>query len=126
MDRDLQVKLAVYRQFAETGRGPSPVAIADRVGPHCRRGPRRIPAPPSPTGPRARAGRRVDPNGTPVFRGGDPARRRRRGRVVLRQLCLGRPRHSRRPQPKEMREIFSHLGLAGDFWDPESDDFGQR
>ena len=33
---------------------------------------------------------------------------------------------SRRPQPKEMREIFSHLGLAGDFWDPQSDDFGQR
>jgi hypothetical protein len=33
---------------------------------------------------------------------------------------------SRRPQPREMREIFSHLGLAGDFWDPESDDFGQK
>jgi hypothetical protein len=33
---------------------------------------------------------------------------------------------SRRPQPREMREIFSDLGLAGDFWDPESDDFGQR
>jgi hypothetical protein len=24
-----------------------------------------------------------------------------------------------------MREIFSRLGLAGDFWDPESDEFGQ-
>jgi hypothetical protein len=33
---------------------------------------------------------------------------------------------SRRPQPWEMREIFSRLGLAGDFWDPEADDFGQR
>ena len=32
---------------------------------------------------------------------------------------------SRRPQPQEMREIFSRLGLAGDFWDPESDDFGK-
>ena len=32
---------------------------------------------------------------------------------------------SRRPQPKEMREIFSRLGLADDFWDPESDDFGK-
>lgn len=32
MDRDLQVKLAVYRHFAETGRRPSPDAIGDRVG----------------------------------------------------------------------------------------------
>ena len=32
MDRDLQVKLAVYVHFAETGRRPSPDAIADRVG----------------------------------------------------------------------------------------------
>ena len=32
MDRDLQVKLAVYGHFAETGRRPSPDAIADRVG----------------------------------------------------------------------------------------------
>ena len=31
---------------------------------------------------------------------------------------------SRRPQPTEMREIFSRLGLAGDFWDPQSDRFG--
>jgi hypothetical protein len=31
---------------------------------------------------------------------------------------------SRRPQPAEMREIFSQLGLAGDFWDPQSDQFG--
>ncbi|MEA2600159.1 MAG: hypothetical protein QOF89_1151 [Acidobacteriota bacterium] len=31
---------------------------------------------------------------------------------------------SRRPQPAEMREIFSRLGLAGDFWDPQSDQFG--
>jgi hypothetical protein len=31
---------------------------------------------------------------------------------------------SRRPQPVEMREIFSRLGLAGDFWDPQSDRFG--
>ena len=31
---------------------------------------------------------------------------------------------SRRPQPAEMREIFSRLGLAGDFWDPQSDRFG--
>jgi hypothetical protein len=31
---------------------------------------------------------------------------------------------SRRPQPREMREIFARLGLAGDFWDPESADFG--
>jgi hypothetical protein len=30
---------------------------------------------------------------------------------------------SRRPQPAEMREIFSRLGLAGDFWDPQSDRF---
>jgi hypothetical protein len=33
---------------------------------------------------------------------------------------------SRRPQPREMREIFAHLGLMGDFWDPESDEFGPR
>jgi hypothetical protein len=32
MDRDLQVKLAVYAHFAQTGRRPSPDAIADRVG----------------------------------------------------------------------------------------------
>ena len=30
-----------------------------------------------------------------------------------------------RPQPPEMREIFSRLGLAGEFWDPESDEFGR-
>jgi len=32
---------------------------------------------------------------------------------------------SRRPKPAEMREIFSRLGLTGDFWDPQSDRFGQ-
>jgi hypothetical protein len=32
---------------------------------------------------------------------------------------------SRRPQPREMREIFSRLGVADDFWDPKSDDFGK-
>ena len=32
MDRDLQVKLAVYGHFARTGRRPSPDAIAERVG----------------------------------------------------------------------------------------------
>ena len=26
---------------------------------------------------------------------------------------------SRRPQPKEMREIFARLGLTDAFWDPE-------
>ena len=31
---------------------------------------------------------------------------------------------SRRPQPAEMRRIFAGLGLAGDFWDPQSDNFG--
>ena len=31
---------------------------------------------------------------------------------------------SRRPQPAEMRQIFARLGLAGDFWDPQSDAFG--
>ncbi len=31
---------------------------------------------------------------------------------------------SRRPQPAEMRDIFARLGLAGDFWDPQSDAFG--
>lgn len=31
---------------------------------------------------------------------------------------------SRRPQPAEMRRIFSQLGLTGDFWDPQSDVFG--
>jgi hypothetical protein len=31
---------------------------------------------------------------------------------------------SHRPQPAEMREIFSRLGLAGDFWDPQADRFG--
>ena len=31
---------------------------------------------------------------------------------------------SRRPQPAEMREIFARVGLAGDFWDPQSDSFG--
>jgi hypothetical protein len=32
MDRDLQVKLAVYGHFAETGRRPSPDEMGDRVG----------------------------------------------------------------------------------------------
>jgi hypothetical protein len=32
--------------------------------------------------------------------------------------------NSRRPQPDEMRSIFDRLGLAGDFWDPQSDTFG--
>jgi hypothetical protein len=32
MDRDLRVKLAVYGQFAETGRCPSPDEIGARVG----------------------------------------------------------------------------------------------
>ena len=32
MDRDLQVKLAVYGHFATTGRRPSPDQIGDRVG----------------------------------------------------------------------------------------------
>jgi hypothetical protein len=31
--------------------------------------------------------------------------------------------NSRRPQPDEMRSIFAGLGLAGDFWDPQSDTF---
>ncbi len=31
MDLDIQVKLAVYRHFAETGRGPSPEEVAGRV-----------------------------------------------------------------------------------------------
>ena len=30
---------------------------------------------------------------------------------------------SRRPQPDEMKQIFSNLGLYGDFWDPKSDHF---
>jgi hypothetical protein len=30
---------------------------------------------------------------------------------------------SRRPQPGEMRAIFSGLGLEGDFWDPLADAF---
>ena len=32
MEFDLQVKLAVYRHFAETGRGPAPEDVAERVG----------------------------------------------------------------------------------------------
>jgi hypothetical protein len=32
--------------------------------------------------------------------------------------------NSRRPKPEEMRAIFTGLGLAGDFWDPQSDTFG--
>ena len=32
---------------------------------------------------------------------------------------------SRRPKPDEMREIFAHIGLTGEFWDPTSDSFGQ-
>jgi len=31
---------------------------------------------------------------------------------------------ARRPQPNEMRSIFAGLGLRGDFWDPQSDNFG--
>lgn len=31
--------------------------------------------------------------------------------------------NSRRPQPDEMRSIFTGLGLAGDFWDPQADPF---
>jgi hypothetical protein len=32
--------------------------------------------------------------------------------------------NSRRPQSDEMRSVFASLGLEGDFWDPESDNFG--
>ena len=32
--------------------------------------------------------------------------------------------NSRRPQPEEMRAIFSGLGLEGNFWDPKADSFG--
>jgi hypothetical protein len=32
--------------------------------------------------------------------------------------------NSRRPQPDEMRGIFSSLGQEGDFWDPRADSFG--
>ncbi|HXK10652.1 MAG TPA: hypothetical protein VMT70_13465 [Vicinamibacteria bacterium] len=31
---------------------------------------------------------------------------------------------SRRPQPAEMRRIFSRLGLVDEFWNPQSDAFG--
>jgi hypothetical protein len=31
---------------------------------------------------------------------------------------------SRRPKPDEMRGIFAGLGLEGDFWDPQADNFG--
>jgi hypothetical protein len=31
MDFDTQVKLAIYRHFAETGRGPSPAEVAERI-----------------------------------------------------------------------------------------------
>ena len=30
---------------------------------------------------------------------------------------------SRRPQPDEMRQIFTGIGLEGDFWDPKADTF---
>jgi hypothetical protein len=32
---------------------------------------------------------------------------------------------SRRPQPAEMRAIFTGLGLTGEFWDPRADTFDQ-
>jgi hypothetical protein len=32
--------------------------------------------------------------------------------------------NSRRPQPDEMRSIFTGLGLGGDFGDPQSGSFG--
>jgi hypothetical protein len=32
--------------------------------------------------------------------------------------------NSRRPRPDEMRSIFARLGLRGDFWNPQSDNFG--
>jgi hypothetical protein len=32
--------------------------------------------------------------------------------------------NSRRPQPDEMHSIFASLGLEGDFWDPQFDNFG--
>ena len=32
MDFDTQIKLAIYRHFAETGQGPSPADVAERVG----------------------------------------------------------------------------------------------
>ena len=31
---------------------------------------------------------------------------------------------SRRPQPAEMREIFTRIGLLDAFWNPASDSFG--
>lgn len=31
---------------------------------------------------------------------------------------------ARRPQPNEMRRIFTSLGLTDAFWDPQSDRFG--
>jgi hypothetical protein len=32
MDLDTRIKLAIYAHFAETGRGPSPQAVAERAG----------------------------------------------------------------------------------------------
>ncbi len=32
---------------------------------------------------------------------------------------------SRRPGPAEMKEVFAGLGLSGEFWNPESDRFGE-
>ena len=29
-----------------------------------------------------------------------------------------------RPQPEEMKRIFTGFGLTGDFWDPQADSFG--
>lgn len=31
---------------------------------------------------------------------------------------------SRRPKPDEIRAIFAGIGLQGDFWDPQADNFG--
>ena len=95
MSFELEVKLAVYRHFAETGVDPSCDQVAEKVG---------IPA-----GEVVQAYQRLrvqrvlvrEDDGIsvrmapPFFRGSHPARGSGRQPFVLCQLCMGRARHHR-------------------------------
>jgi hypothetical protein len=134
MEFDVQVKQAVYRHFAETGRRPTPADVVLRIGADVERvvaayqrlrALRLLVLEDDGASIRFRSEERIrewcQAHGTPV-----------RPLVRIDQLwtlattwySTRLQDNSRRPQPNEMRAIFAGLGLEGDFWDPLSDTFG--
>jgi len=95
-DFDVEVKLAVYRQFADTGQRPSVDDVASV--------------------------RMASPfSGVPTQHVVVSEARQYFAKTWYSNRLL---KDSRRPQPGEMRDIFAGLGLEGDFWDPRADRFG--